>query len=229
MDAGSIDGVNGANASGAAANAADPASLYSATLGIDDIITKNVSCCGVIYPTYEDLLKHHEQVHSIPGARNITSNIRPIATTKPGGGLTDGRHGRTAYREKRRDRDMSPDSSPERSPIEPKSPAPFAVDELLQLEKELNEIDMDIPRQGSSDSQLPKAQPINIFPHQNQQQGFPTMPIGGNIDMELSALLAAQADIDPTDDVLAKRRLSVAAFSLGSYVKAELKRFRDDF
>ncbi|KNC98688.1 uncharacterized protein SPPG_06369 [Spizellomyces punctatus DAOM BR117] len=144
---------------------------------------KDIPCCGQIHATYEDLLRHYEQVHAeertVEGKR---PQARPLPIFSP------------AYQED----DMWDQQQPT----------------------------------GDLHTGVSTTKPMDILGKINSGGGAGGLfPAGtGNVDADLSALLAAQPSEDNAgSQILAKRNLSAAAFSMGSYAAVELKRFREGF
>ncbi|KAJ3296298.1 hypothetical protein HK104_001778, partial [Borealophlyctis nickersoniae] len=153
-------------------------------------VPRNLPCCGIIHPTYADLLRHYEEVHSSLGLFSATEE------DNDGNGPVGGGKG-------------SGDSSSET---------------VEQQEGMATSAAMEVPAtQGPIGIQTSK--PINISRPAVAGGLFPGAV--ADLEADLSAFLAREPE--GLGDGGAKRRYSAAAFSMGSYTGAELKRFRDDF
>ncbi|KAJ3196650.1 Transcriptional regulator of ribosomal biogenesis proteins [Irineochytrium annulatum] len=192
-------------------------------------------CCGSSYGSYQELLKHYEVAHQTAPA--------------PDGHAQAGQNGIA----------MSGLLQNRMWNLEQElRTATFEVGDGSDSEKgeDGNETDAEsvvsaVPPSRMVDHRIPSrsAAPVDIFPI--QPNGQPPMShfggmrpynqgtavnnlmgTTGNADVDLSALLATQPTpprAGTSNGLLNKRNLSAAAFSLGSYTGAELKRFRDDF
>ncbi|KAJ3011857.1 Transcriptional regulator of ribosomal biogenesis proteins [Thoreauomyces humboldtii] len=188
---------------------------------------KDILCCGTIHPTIDDLVRHYQRDHgdllaaaNIPnqGLQQPQQRQQPIATPSA---------------------NLPPTGSTFRVPQEFAQPHaisnPSANPNRWSAHLQTSSQDhVLIPASGAQRMGLPMGPGANAHHHHLSNGGSSSgalFPAGtGNVDADLSALLASEpGGNDRGSQILHKRNLSMAAFSMGSYSAVELKRFREEF
>ncbi|KAJ3147706.1 hypothetical protein HDU86_007881 [Geranomyces michiganensis] len=195
---------------------------------------RNLPCCGTVHATMDDLLRHYQLAH-------VNEKAPSSSAINTDGTVVGGNGGNFVPKQPVRKTSGSNASG-------------IQASRAFALQQQQNQRQQQQQNQGG----LPTPD-TGLWPNtlqQPQQHGIPTtlpMDIGGshqpaalpgtthghlfpagtgNVDADLSALLAAEPPPE-TDDagsrILAKRNFSMAAFSMGSYAAVELKRFREEF
>ncbi|KAI8916951.1 hypothetical protein DFJ77DRAFT_458474 [Powellomyces hirtus] len=199
-------------------------------------LSKNIPCCNTTHATVDDLLRHYQTDHG----HHHHMNDKQLAP------VTDDEHGI-----QNKPADTNTDNS---NPV-PKA-APFARPWTAAAPKSFSHSRTDSGQSSSGPmyrahghvaredmwTATPSAQsggggpattgPLDIASSgHGHAAGGGLFPSGtGNVDADISALLAAHpSPNDSGSQILAKRNLSAAAFSMGSYAAVELKRFREEF
>ncbi|KAI8818791.1 uncharacterized protein EV422DRAFT_165143 [Fimicolochytrium jonesii] len=170
---------------------------------------RDIPCCGIIHATYDDLLRHCALEHTANPNANGS-----LANAKPGNG-------------------NSGNAGPAALPIYPNYGGIAPAITRAAFHEARN------GSNGANGQDWSQYYPP-LYQHPTHLAHGPSglsglFPAGtGNVDADLSALLANQPNVNDAEtrgaQILAqKRTLSAAAFSVGSYSAIELKRIREEF
>lgn len=168
---------------------------------------KDILCCGAVYSTEEEVLRHHETRHSFAeGEQNHSSNA-----VQPDGNVRD-------------------DGVSSRAGKETASGAiPITSDTIFDLaDDELWSVQMGTTNVPITSNAFDTISDVgNGISHAGGGL-FPART--GNADADLSAILANEPpENDTGSQILAKRNLSAAGFSVGSSRSIELKKLKEEF
>ncbi|KAJ3220751.1 hypothetical protein HK099_004041 [Clydaea vesicula] len=192
-------------------------SIVSAETGKDN---EKYNCCGENFLTFKECCKHFEKIHALNG-ETIDNNILSLEVQQE-----------LHQKQLQRAIAFSPKNSfDDKISILPTHPNNSYLTLAFQNNPKINSL------WASQQQQQQESQPVNILrselDHKNKQfisnnEGPSTV----NFDAALSVLLESQADINPSNEdsnenILQKRNLSMAAFSISSYL-ANGKKFRDE-
>ncbi|KAJ3410248.1 hypothetical protein HDV05_003995 [Chytridiales sp. JEL 0842] len=198
-------------------------------------ITKNFPCCGIIHATFDDLLKHYEVVHQGIGDQlgmSFSLSFPPGSSKKNGGvpGLED-------------ENSEDEDSSRRRKGYNDDDDDEDEDDVGAMNLSSFSDFRPPIKPAATTKPTTPTTAPMDIYPsHTSPPPNLPPPNTTTTADETLSLLLSQPPVLPPgtsplqaaayfkaleSEDLLRKRRLSVANFSLGSYTGAELKKFRE--